>query len=248
MTIMNISSNENYLESVFSEAIRYDFQKIQNSSFIKCNLNGPIFFSCKIENCHFESTDLSNTRVFQETTFRECTFDKCDMRSLGLRNAIFEKCLFKRCDMLGTALGNAEWNFCEFNNCKFADLDIHTSNCVGCKFTGTLREIRFIGKNKSKLEIDLSDSKLDAVEFIDCDLSLCIPPKAKNHFYINNIEERIKLAENYLNEESDITKKIVRRRLSKISNMRQYIFNTSSLREIEGNEVSSVLEKIFSIN
>lgn len=244
---MKITSNQRFENLKFPDNQQYQGEQFSSVSVLNCDLSGAIFLDCKFKNCQFKNSDLSNFRLFFGTTFHDCIFENCDLRSLGLQDALFENCSFIKCDLRGVDLDSAKWNFCKIDGCKFRDISLHTWNCTGCVFSGVLRDVRFIGENKSKLILDLSNAKFDCVEFIDCDLSESIPPKDKNHYFVNELRKKVRNAGSVLNSKSEYVKKIVERRLNKMANMDCYIFNIVDMRKIEGDEVAETLMEILSI-
>ena len=247
MIDLKLTSNGKFDNLKFPEIQGYAGEQFFEISIIDCDLNGPIFFDCKFNNCVFSNCNFSNARFFSDTTFAHCRFEKCDFRSVGMQNSGFDTCTFEKCDMRGTNLDNAKWRLSEIKNCNFRDISLHSWNWIDCKFSGILRGVKFIGKNNSKLKLDFSKSKFDCVEFFDCDISECIPPEAKNHYFINDVLGKIKNSDSVLDNKNPNVKKIVQRRLNGLSGMRQYIFNVESLRKVEDEEVADALMEVFSI-
>ncbi|WP_227541459.1 MULTISPECIES: pentapeptide repeat-containing protein [Acinetobacter] len=161
LTSTEIFKNINFPEiQEYKDALFFDF------SASNCDFNRAVFLACSFKNCIFRNCNLSNCRFFSNVIFDGCIFEYCDFRSVGLLGTQFEKCFFEKCDMRGLNLDSAKWTKCEIKNCNFRDISLHSWNWIECKFSGTLREIKFLGKNNSKFFLDFSDCKLDCVEFL----------------------------------------------------------------------------------
>lgn len=244
-----IASDSSFDKIVFDEATQYRGQQFSNVSLSDCDLNGAIFFGCTFKNCTFKNTSLRSARLFAGCTFEDCEFTKCDLSGVGIEDgkARFSGTTFKSCDMRGTDLDRARWSDCVFEKCNIKDGTFHVSHWSNCRFSGALKDINFVGERRQKLLADFGKCKLDCVTFRDCDLSACVPPAEKFHFYVVDMASKIQHAPTLLEDADEQTKKLVGRRLKALADMDQYIFNTKSLRDIEGDAVAERIMKIFSI-
>lgn len=170
------------------------------------------------------------------------------MRSVGIAKdeAVFTNCEFSACDMRGMTLENATFIDCTFIKCRFNDRILQAANIVNCSFTGKLVDITFEGHGRQKLIANFENCILDGVRFVGCDLTQCVPPKSKNHLYVEQISARVKNALTKIADDTNLSeedRKMLVRSLRKLEHMEQYIFNTNLMKKIFGDVF---VERFFS--
>ncbi|MDO7904796.1 pentapeptide repeat-containing protein [Paenibacillus sp. JX-17] len=232
----------------FSDIVRYEHETISGTTIINSNVGSPIFSSCNLHHLVFDSCDLTNARFFAGSTIDHCTFIRSDLRSVGIARdeAVFNNCEFSSCDMRGMTLENAAFIDCTFDKCGFNDRILQAANIVNCSFTGKLVDITFEGNGKQKLIANFENCILDGVRFVGCDLTQCIPPKSKNHVYVEQVSARVKKALTKIDDApnlSDDDRKVLLRGLRKLEHVEQYIFNTVHMKKIYGDVL---VERFFS--
>jgi uncharacterized protein YjbI with pentapeptide repeats len=232
----------------FSDILRYEHETISGATAINSNVGSPIFWNCTLHQLVFDTCDLTNTRFFEGSRVDQCTFIRSDLRSVGIGKdeAVFTNCEFTSCDMRGMTLENATFIDCTFAKCRFNDRILQAANIVNCSFTGKLVDITFEGNGKQKLIVNLENGILDGVRFVGCDLTQCIPPKSKNHLYMEQVSARVKNALVKIDNDpnlSDDDRKVLVRSLRKLEDMEQYIFNTAHMKKIYGDVF---VERFFS--
>ena len=171
-------------------------KKIENKSFKSFDFSGtlfnyPIFDKVQFEDCLFNKSDITDARIYG-CSFINCCFMKVDFRTatIGAHKGLFINCCFDNCDFRAASFYEPEFNNCVFNKCKLSQVDFKASSFVSCKFVGKLSNVIFRGNDKSDLysnpkpnsmyHIDFSETIFgEYVDFDDCDLSTCIPPKGK---------------------------------------------------------------------
>lgn len=147
-------------------------------------------------------------------------------------------------------LENAKFINCKIIKCKFNDRILNVTEIEGCTFAGKLVDITFQGDGKSSLNANLEDCILEGVVFNDCDLSLCIPPKQKDHIYIQNLSSKIKSATKLASEDKILTeddKKSLLRFFKRPGTMDQYIFNLSHIRKLYGDDFFRLLSSYLKL-
>ncbi|RAI89751.1 pentapeptide repeat protein [Paenibacillus pabuli] len=174
---------------IFTDIVRYEHKTISETTITNSNVGSPIFWSCNLHHLVFNTCDLTNARFFAGSTIDYCTFIRSDLRSVGIaRNeAVFTNFEFTACDMRGMTLENATFIDCTFYKCRFSDRVLQAANIVNCSFTGKLVDITFEGDGQQKLIANFENCILDGVRFVGCDLTQCIPPKSKNHLYVEQV-------------------------------------------------------------
>lgn len=232
----------------FSDIFRYEHETISGATITNSNVGSPIFWNCSLHHLVFDTCDLTNARFFQGSTIDHCTFIRSDLRSVGMAKgeAFFTNCEFSSCDMRGMTLENAAFINCTFVKCRFNDRILQAENIVNCSFTGKLVDITFEGNWKQKLIVNLENCILDGVRFVGCDLTQCIPPKSKNHLYVEQLSARVKNALTKIDGDPDLSddeRKVLVRSLRKLEDMEQYIFNTAYMKKIYGDVF---VERFFS--
>lgn len=81
---------------------------------------------------------------------------------------------------------------------------------------------------------------------MNCDLTQCIPPKSKNHLYVEQVSSRVKNAMTKIDHDpnlSDDERKVLVRSMRKLEHMNQYIFNTVHMKKTYGDVF---VERFFS--
>nr|WP_154890734.1 pentapeptide repeat-containing protein [Paenibacillus xylanexedens] len=232
----------------FSDILRYEHETISGTTVTNSNVGSPIFWNCTLHQLVFDTCDLTNARFFEGSTVDQCTFIWSDLRSVGIgkNEAVFTNCEFTSCDMRGMTLENATFIDCTFVKCRFNDRVLQVANIVNCSFAGKLVDITFEGNGKQKLIVNLENCILDGVRFVGCDLTQCIPPKSKNHLYMEKVSLRVKNALMKIDDDLDLSdddRKVLIRSLRKLDGMEQYIFNTAHMKKIYGDVF---VERFFS--
>ncbi|WP_145415040.1 pentapeptide repeat-containing protein [Paenibacillus xylanexedens] len=235
-------------DEVFFDIVRYEHETISGATIINSNVGSPIFWNCNLHHLVFDTCDLTNARFFAGSTMDHCTFIRSDLRSVGIGKgeAVFTHCEFTSCDMRGMTLENAAFIDCTFVKCRFNDRVLQATKIVNCSFTGKLVDITFEGNGKQKLIVDLRNCILDGVQFAGCDLTQCIPPKSKNHLYMEQVSARVKHALVKIDDDPDLSdddRKVLVRSLRKLEDMEQYIFNKAHMKKIYGDVF---VERFFS--
>ncbi|WP_034919528.1 pentapeptide repeat-containing protein [Erwinia sp. 9145] len=230
----NLESNISVENELFFDIVRYEKQSISQATIKRSNVGSPIFINCKLDDVIFDECDLSNTRFFSDCTIEMCKFIHSDLRAIGIGKdeAVFIKCEFASCDMRGMTMENAKFIDCVFIKCKINGRTLKPSNIINCTFTGKLVDITFEGKGKEKLLASFESCILEGAVFIGCDLTHCIPPKLKNHLYIDQLSKRVKIALEMLSKDESLSgddKKLLIRKINKLSNTEQYIFNIKQM-------------------
>ncbi|UPK41299.1 pentapeptide repeat-containing protein [Paenibacillus pabuli] len=234
---------------LFSDVVRYEHETISRSTILNSNVGSPIFWGCNLYSLVFDTCDLTNARFFTGSMIDHCTFIRSDLRSVGIAKdeAVFTNCEFSSCDMRGMTLENAAFIDCTFHKCRFNDRILQAANIVNCTFTGKLVDITFEGNGKQKLIANFENCILDGVCFVSCDLTQCIPPKSKNHLYVEGLSARVKHALTKVDDDpnlSDDDRKVLVRSLRKLEHMEEYIFNTAQMKKHHGD---IFVERFFSI-
>ncbi|WP_434749779.1 pentapeptide repeat-containing protein [Paenibacillus amylolyticus] len=224
---------------LFTDIVRYEHETISGATITNSNVGSPIFWSCKLNHLVFDTCDLSNARFFACSTIDKCTFIRSDLRSVGIGKdeAVFTNCEFSSCDLRGMTLENATFIDCTFIKCRFNDRILQVENIVNCSFASKLVDITFEGNGKQKLIANFENCILDGVRFVGCDLTQCIPPKSKNHRYVEQLSARVKGALTKVDDDPDLSeedRKVLVRSLRKLEHMDQYIFNTAHMKKIYG--------------
>ncbi|MBU5355511.1 pentapeptide repeat-containing protein [Paenibacillus barcinonensis] len=224
---------------LFSDMVRYEHETISGTTITNSNVGSPIFWGCNLDHLVFDTCDLTNARFFAGCTMDHCTFIRSDLRSVGMAKdeAVFTNCEFSSCDLRGMTLENATFIDCSFVKCRFNDRILQAAKIVNCSFTGKLVDITFEGNGRQKLIANFENCILDGVRFVGCDLTQCIPPKAKNHLYVEQVSARVKKALKEIDDDlvlSDDERKILSRSLRKLESMEQYMFNTAHMKKIYG--------------
>ena len=253
MAIMRLAANLNLSNIIFGRCEVYRHEKFFNSIFEDSNINLPIFYGCKFDNCIFKSSDLNNSKFFEFNEFENCHFLHCDMRNIGVGNngLYFKKTEFNACDMRGMNLESTSFFECTFEKCKIISVTFHANKIQKSSFNGTLIDVKFEGDGKEKLELDFKKSKFQGVEFHNIDLSQSVPPKIKNHYYVSNLKYRCSNALVKLNSDKTIDeniKKILSRRIKKLSGNEDYIFNYKFIEDIEGSDFAKNFFDILEIS
>lgn len=233
---------------IFTDIVRYEHETISETTITNSNIGSPIFWSCNLKHLVFDTCDFTNARFFAGCTIDHCTFIRSDLRSVGIaRNeAVFTNCEFPSCDLRGMTLENATFIDCTFFKCRFNDRILQAANIVNCSFTGKLVDITFEGDGTQKLIANFENCILDGVRFVGCDLTQCIPPKSKNHVYVEQVSSRVKKAMKKIDDDADLSdddRKVLVRNLRKLEHMEQYIFNTAHMKKIYGDVF---VERFFS--
>lgn len=226
----------------FTDIVRYENTSISGATIKKSNIGSPIFFNCNIYNVTFDICDLTNARFFSGCTIEQCKFISSDLRAIGIAKdeAIFINCEFTSCDMRGMTIENAKFVDCVFTKCKFHDRILQISNVINCSFSGRLVDITFEGSGKQKLIANFENCMLEGVIFVGCDLTQTTPPRLKNHYYIDHLSKRVKSALINITSDQSLStdeKKILLRKLRKLGNSEQYIFNINHMKKIYGDNV-----------
>ncbi|MGQ8872468.1 pentapeptide repeat-containing protein [Paenibacillus sp. TSA_86.1] len=224
---------------LFSDIVRYEHETISGTTITNSNVGSPIFWSCNLNYLVFDTCDLTNARFFAGSTMDNCTFIRSDLRSVGIGKdeAVFTNCEFFSCDLRGMTLENATFIDCTFVKCRFNDRILQVTNIVNCSFAGKLVDITFEGNGKQELIANFENCILDGVRFVGCDLTQCIPPKSKNHLYVEQLSARVKSALKSVDGDPDLSdedRKVLVRSLRKLEHMDQYIFNTAYMKKIYG--------------
>lgn len=231
-----------------SDIVRYEHVTISGTTIKNSNVGSPIFWNCNLNQLVFDTCDLNNARFFADTMIDHCTFIRSDLRSVGIAKgeAVFTNCEFSSCDMRGMTLENATFIDCAFVKCRFNDRILQAANIVNCSFTGKLIDITFEGNGKQKLIANFENCILEGVRFVNCDLTQCIPPKSKNHLYVEQVSSRVKNAMMKIDHDPNLShdeRKVLVRSLRKLEHMNQYIFNTVHMKKIYGDVF---VERFFS--
>lgn len=184
--------------------------KIENITFNSFDFSGtlfnyPIFENVQFEDCLFNRSDITDARIYG-SSFINCRFIKIDFRTatIGAHKGLFRSCRLENCDFRNASFYEPEFINCEFYDCKLRNVDFKASSFESCRFVGKLSNVIFRGNDKSDLysnptpnsmyNIDFSEAILgEYVDFDDCDLSTCIPPKRKT------FEELLSKSEYYPN-------------------------------------------------
>ena len=171
-------------------------KKIENKTFKAFDFsytlfNYPIFKNVQFEDCLFNKSNMEDARIYG-SSFINCHFIKIDFRTvtLGAHKGLFKSCRFDYCDFRNASFYEPEFKNCTFNRCKLSKVDFKASSFESCKFIGKMSDVIFRGNDKSDLyqdskpnsmyNIDFSEVILgEYVDFEDCDLSTCIPPKGR---------------------------------------------------------------------
>ncbi|MEK4660715.1 pentapeptide repeat-containing protein [Priestia sp. FSL H7-0729] len=235
-------------DELFSDIVRYEHETINRTTITNSNVGSPIFWNCNLHHLVFDSCDLSNARFFAGSTIDHCTFIRSDLRSVGIAKdeAVFTNCEFTSCDMRGMTLENATFIDCTFVQCRFNDRILQAANIVNCSFAGKLVDITFEGHSRQKLIANFENCILDGVRFVGCDLTQCIPPKSKNHLYVEQVSARVKNALKKIDVDTNLSeedRKMLVRSLRKLEHMEQYIFNMNYMKKIYGDVF---VERFFS--
>ncbi len=246
--MIRLESGMSIDNELFSDIVRYEHVTISRTTIKNSNVGSPIFWSCNLNQLVFDTCDLNNARFFADTTIDHCTFIRSDLRSVGIAKgeAVFTNCEFSSCDMRGMTLENATFIDCTFVKCRFNDQILQAANIVNCSFSGKLVDITFEGNGKQKLIANFENCILEGVRFVNCDLTQCIPPKYKNHLYVEQVSSRVKNAMTKIDNDpnlSDDERKVLVRSLRKLEHMNQYIFNTVHMKKIYGDVF---VERFFS--
>jgi len=193
--------------------------KIENKTFNGFDFSDtifhyPIFDNVEFENCLFNKSDMEDARLYG-CSFRSCSFVKIDFRTatLGSHKGLFKDCNFENCDFRNASFYEPEFENCIFSKCKLTKIDFCASSFNSCKFIGKLSDVIFRGNYKHDLtigakpnlmyKVDFSEAILgEYVDFEDCDLSTCIPPKGttfeellvKTKYYPNRLGTKSKNA------------------------------------------------------
>lgn len=120
-------------------------QTFKKVDFTQNPLSKGEYECCTFLNCDFSNTDLSGCR------FLECEFSACNLSLAKLTKTSFQNVAFRNCKMLGL----------HFEECNSFGLAIGFDNCL-------LSHSSFFRKNLKKRVF--KDSKLDEVDFAECDL------------------------------------------------------------------------------
>ncbi len=248
-----LESNISVDNEPFQDIVRYENESLHNSSITNSNIGSPLFFNCTLQGLTFENCDLNNTKFFADCTIEACTFIRCDLRAVGIADneAVFTNCEFISCDMRGMTLENATFIHCSFLKCKFNDRTLQAARMVNCTFTGKLVDITFEGKGQQLLQVNLEQCTLNGVEFIGCDLSECTPPKTKHHLYVDDMSKRAQQAVLHRDHEvtlSEDEQKMLVRRLRKLEQAKQYIFNIADMKKQYGESFVQAFFKCLNLD
>ena len=124
---------------------------VEDKTFDKIDFSLNPFFKNEYECCTFNNCDFSNIDL-SDSSFLECSFITCNLSLTKLINTAFRNAVFKDCKMLGL----------RFENCNKFGFALSFDNCI-------LSHSSFYQTKLKKLIV--KNSKLDEVDFTDCDLS-----------------------------------------------------------------------------
>lgn len=179
--------NSEYKGTTFEIKTRFSGVVFEEYDFTGTNFNSGIFENVTFKNCRFHKSNLSGSKVFRESRFDSCHFLQVDLSNstFGSHEGIYNECTFEKCNFRGK-----EFNFSEFIGCVFLNSTLRRINFNGsrfrtCKFVGKLDDVSFNGMydtNPSSVaclnDVDFSDAVFgEFVNFYNCDLSSCVPPK-----------------------------------------------------------------------
>lgn len=181
--------NEEYKNKKWEMKKKIENKNFKTFDFSDTLFNYPIFKNIQFEDCLFNKSDITDARIYG-CSFINCHFVKIDFRTatLGAHKGLFKNCCFDNCDFRNASFYEPEFKNCTFNKCKLNKIDFKASSFESCKFIGKISDVIFRGNDKSNLypnptpnamyNIDFSDAIFgEYVDFEDCDLSTCIPPK-----------------------------------------------------------------------
>ena len=124
---------------------------VEDKTFDKIDFSLNPFFKGEYESCTFNNCDFSNIDL-SDSSFIECSFITCNLSLAKLINTAFRNAVFKDCKMLGL----------RFENCNKFGFAVSLDNCI-------LNHSSFYQTSLKKIII--KNSKLEEVDFTDCDLS-----------------------------------------------------------------------------
>jgi uncharacterized protein YjbI with pentapeptide repeats len=181
--------NNEYKETKWEMKKKIENKTFKAFDFSDTLFNYPIFKNVQFEDCLFNKSDMTDARIYG-CSFINCHFMKINFSTatLGAHKGLFKNCRFDSCDFRNASFYEPEFKNCTFNKCKLNRIDFKASSFESCKFIGKMSDVIFRGTDKSDLypnpmpnpmyNIDFSEAIFgEYVDFDDCDLSTCIPPK-----------------------------------------------------------------------
>ena len=166
---------------------RVSNQTFDNFDFSNTNFNSSNFHNVNFINCLFFKSNLKGSKLFYESNFDSCRFEGIDLSNstFGSHKGTYTKCIFEKCEFKGKEFNFTEFIDCDFIKTKFKKVNFNGSKFENCRFSGKFDDVTFNGiydTNASKTEclknVDFSEAIFgEFVNFYNCDLSTCIPPK-----------------------------------------------------------------------
>ncbi|MGV6492213.1 pentapeptide repeat-containing protein [Stenotrophomonas rhizophila] len=222
---------------------RFVDEQIDDLALQGVNLAAPIFEGCRVQRGTFAHCDFSGVRFFHRNQLAGCRFTRADFRNSGLNDTVFRECVFDRCDFRQSRFNECVLDRCTFINCRIVDTDMPAQATTGCRFEGTLKDVRFVAAGApAQLDADFSRCILDDVSFENCRLDHVVPPRDPRHAYLPDVAVRARRALDALPATPhDTTTKVLMRRLRRYAQMQGTILNLDNLRCVEDPAVAAAL-------
>jgi len=222
---------------------RFVDEQIEDLALQGVNLAAPVFENCVLRRSVFAACDFSGARFFHRTRVDGCRFTGVDFRGSGLNDTVFGECVFERCDFRQSRFNDCVLDRCTFIHCRIVDTDMPAQATTGCRFEGTLKEVRFVAAGApARLDADFSRCVLDYVSFENCRLDAVIAPRDPRHAYLPDVAARARRALDALPAApEDATGKVLIRRLRRYAQMHGDILNRDNLRHVEAPGVAAAL-------
>lgn len=187
--------NEDFTKTVMSEVV------FMNVNFINCIFDKTVlmqtrFWACFFEGCTFKAVNFSTTYLGAWGGGQtNCTFIKCKLNKITdtsfLINSVFDNCKIKGVEFRTLYLCNVRFIglLDDFSIRKFNSKEINqhqnSSNAtlVKQKILSVKKDI--FDQKKVVLEnCDFSQTRLQFVDFLDCELTRCSFPIDNRHLYV----------------------------------------------------------------
>lgn len=127
-----------------------------------------------LEDQHFQGMDFAS-EALKASEFESCQFTNCSFLNVDLSGLTFSECLFQDCDLSMAVLRGTAFREVKFKNCKLLGLRFDDCNPFSLALTFEGCSLQFASFFRVKIPKTIfKDCKLEAVEFIEADLSYAV--------------------------------------------------------------------------
>lgn len=217
---------------------------------------------CRIVDCAFDEAQLRDLRLW-DSEVNDSSFRRADLRDAAIgtwhrrRRNEWRNVSFEGADLRGIASIGAVFHGCDFSDGRLDRVNFDQCDLRDCRFAGRLREVLFDGRSLPDRpdpaplrNVDFSRTRLEEVEFRDCQVEGVTLPDDPGIFFVPRHREVARRALPMLAEDASVEARMLTGWLEQVVHgpgdpTGVGLFNRRDFVDIGGEPLAELAERLY---